>query len=100
MQLELALAVDEIDERRPALIAPRDHPAGYAVGAVALLARLQIIDDVGCRDHARELMRVGIDALLAQACQLGSAVVNRRGIVHAAGGYSSAARGCASARSW
>ena len=74
----MPLAVHEIDECGAALIAPRHHAAGHAVGAIGLLARLEIVDDVGSRDHALELMRKGVDALLAQARELGPAIVDAR----------------------
>ena len=45
VELELALAVHEVDERGAALVAPRDHPPGHAIGAVALLARLEVVHD-------------------------------------------------------
>ena len=47
--------------------------------------------DVVNRRDALELMRKGLDALLAQARELGPAIVGARlvggGVVHAAGGY-------------
>ena len=100
MGLELAAAVDDVQERGAAVAAPRGHAAGDAVLLVGLLARLEgVMSGVDVRDrrYALKLMRERIDALLAQALQLGAPVVNRRGVVHAAGGYWP---GGASARSW
>ena len=43
MELELPGAVDQVDEGGPAVAAPRGEPAGDAVGAVGLLAVLEIV---------------------------------------------------------
>ena len=43
VDLELAAAVDEIEEGRAAVAAPRRHAAGYAVVLVGLLAGLEVV---------------------------------------------------------
>ena len=61
-----------------------------SLGAVAGLeaARVDVGGvDLADRSYALELMREGVDALLAQARQLGSAIIGPRRVVHAAGGY-------------
>jgi hypothetical protein len=55
------------------------HAAGYAVGRIGLLARLEIVVpgvDVGDRRDAVELVREGVDSLLAQALELGPPIVH------------------------
>ncbi len=56
--------------------------AGHPVGGVGLLAGLEVCVggvDVQDRPHALEAVGEGIDALGAQALELGAAVVLRRG---------------------
>jgi hypothetical protein len=88
MHLELPLAIHHIQERRASVPAARRDPAGYPVRAIGFLAGLKVVNHGGCRNHALELMRKGLDPPLAQARQLGPAIIGaRRGVVHAAGGY-------------
>src|SRR5262245_10441864 len=82
MQLDLALTVRKVDERGSALVAAGNHPAGHAIGAIAFLAGLEIVDDSRGPAYARTLVREGADPLRAQARELGPAVIR------ASGGYS------------
>ena len=45
VELELALAVDQVDEGGAALVAAGDHSAGHPVCAIGLLPGFQIVDD-------------------------------------------------------
>jgi hypothetical protein len=66
------------------------HAAGDAVLLLRFLTCFErVVRRVNLGDgrYARELMRERLDALLAQARQLGSAIIGPRGVVHAAGGY-------------
>ena len=58
-----------------ALVAPGHHATGHSVGAIGFLARL---DRRRSRsgNHALKLVREGVDPLLAQAVELGPAVVS------------------------
>ena len=79
LDLELAGAVDHVEERRAAVAAAGRHAAGYPVPGVGLLARLEIVvGGVHLRDRhdAVELVREGVDPLLAQALELGPPVVH------------------------
>ena len=90
MDLELAAPVRYVDERRAPVAAPARHAARDAVRLIRLLAGLhRVMSRVDLRDrrHALELMRKRLDPLLTQALQLGPAIVDRWGVVHAAGGY-------------
>jgi hypothetical protein len=77
VKLELAGTVHEVDERRPALVAPRDHAAGHAVGAIGLLTRLQVVDDGGGGNDPLEVVRERVDALRPESFELRAAVVHR-----------------------
>ena len=68
------------------------RPAMRYARSVSSPASRCVVGGVDLRDgrDARELVREGIDALLAQARQLGAAIIGARsrgGLVHAAGGY-------------
>src|SRR5919107_4068461 len=81
LDLQLARAVDHVDEGSAAMAAASQHPAGYPVGGVGLLAGLEVVVggvDASDRHDAVELVREGVDPLLAQALELGPAVVHRR----------------------
>ena len=82
MDLELAAAVDQVDERGAAVTAAGAQAAGDAVRDVGLLTGLEFAvggDDLGNRRDATELVRERVDALLAQAVELRPPVVLRRG---------------------
>ena len=90
VHLDPAGAVDQVEERGPAVAAAGGQPAGDAVGGVGLLARLEVVvGGVHRRDRrdARERVRERVDALLAQALELGAAVVDARTLHGAADAY-------------
>src|SRR4051794_4825624 len=73
VQLQPARAVDEVEDPRPPLPAPRREAARHAHAVARLLARGQRLIrrlDVGDRTHAGEGVRERLDALLAQRLEL------------------------------
>jgi hypothetical protein len=81
VNLEPPRAVDEIEEGRTAVAAARRQPSRHSVGALRLLARLEVgvllVDELDGR-NALEGMREGVDAVGAQALELRAAVVHAR----------------------
>ena len=73
MKLDLAAAVDEVDERRLAVAPPgRDSP-GDSIGVLGLLARLELVVggvDVADLNPAIETVRKRLDPVGAQAVEL------------------------------
>ena len=79
MQLELAATVDQVHEGGAAVSTTSTEAAGNAVRGRGFLARLQAVVlgvDVGDRCDAIELVREGVDPLLAQALELRPAIVH------------------------
>ena len=73
LQLQSPGAVDEVEERHPALPAAGGEAARDAVRDVGLLARLETLvggEHAGRRLDAGELVREGVDAVGAQPLEL------------------------------
>src|SRR5205807_2753257 len=80
MQLDSARSVDEVEERRLAVAAAGGQATRDPIAGVRLLARVEVVVrgvDLRDRPDARVRVREGFDALLAQAGQLGPAVLLR-----------------------
>jgi len=79
LDLQLARPVHDVDEGCAPVPAPSRHPAGYPVLGIGLLAWLQPVvlrvDSLDRHDPV-ELVRKGVDSLLAQALELGPAIVH------------------------
>jgi hypothetical protein len=79
VQLHPPRPVDQIDERRLALPAPRGDPPRDPRADVGLLARLEPLVrrlDLSDRHHAREGVRERLDPLVAQRGELAPALLD------------------------
>src|SRR5262249_20258962 len=88
LYLELAGAVLEVEEGRLAVTAPSREPARDAIAVIGLLARLEplvCLANGGDLGSIRKAVRERLDALLAQALQLGSTVGEQVGLFGHAG---------------